>query len=81
MVMAHAFQIEPPGAPLDRHLPHQTCLYQVSQIVVRRSPRGAWIQAIHSIEDFRSRRMSLVIIQECHHRIALRGAAQSAALQ
>src|SRR6478752_5952131 len=43
MVVAHAFQVESPGAAFDRHFPHQACLHQVTQIVVGRSSRRARI--------------------------------------
>src|SRR5437764_1197731 len=36
VVMAHAFQVESPGAALDGHFPHQTRLHQVSQVVISR---------------------------------------------
>jgi hypothetical protein len=38
MVMGHAFQIEPARAALNRYFPHQTCLHQISEIVVGRRP-------------------------------------------
>ena len=38
MVVAHAFKIKSAGAALDRHLPHQTCLHQIAEIVVCRRP-------------------------------------------
>src|SRR5439155_25709407 len=61
MMMAHTFEVEPARATLDSHFPHQTRLYQVSQIVISRRTGRARIQAIHSFEYFRRRWMSLVI--------------------
>src|SRR5438552_4313502 len=81
VVMPHAFRIESRGAALDGHFTHQTRLHQVPQIVIRRGPGRAWIQAIHGFEDFRSRGMPGVFDQECHHGIALRSAPQPATLQ
>jgi hypothetical protein len=81
VVVAHAFQIEPSGATLDGHFPHQTRFDQVTQIVISRGSGRARIHAIHSFEDFRSRGMPFVVRQACHHGVALRSAAQPAALE
>jgi K+-transporting ATPase c subunit len=81
MVMAHALKVESSGAALDRNFTYQACSHQVAQIVISRSPRRARICTIHGLKNFRSRRMSLMIRKESHHRIALRSATQAAALQ
>src|SRR5882672_9013039 len=81
VVVTHAFQIESSGTALDSHFSHQARLHQVPQIVISCGPGRSRIHAIHGFKNFRSRRMSLVVHQEYHHGIALRGAAQSAALQ
>ena len=81
VVVRHACEIESAGAALNGHFPYQTRFHQVPQIIVGCCPGGPWIHAIHCLEDFRSRGMSLVVLQECHDGVALRSAAQSAALQ
>ena len=81
VVVPQTFQIEPPGAALDGHFPHQTRLHQVPQIVISCGSGGAGIHAIHGFEDFRRRGMPLVVHQECHHGVALRSATQPAAVQ
>jgi hypothetical protein len=81
VVVTHAFQIESAGAALDGHFPHQTCLNQVSQIVIRGRSGRTWIDAIHGSKDFRGCRMPFVVAQKCHYGIALRRAAQPATLQ
>jgi hypothetical protein len=37
VMMQQAFRIEPRGAALDRNFAHQSCLYQITQIVVSSS--------------------------------------------
>src|SRR5580692_4497363 len=69
VVVSHAFRIKSGGAALDGHFTYQTRLHQVPQIVVGRSPGRAWIHAIHGFEDFRSRGMTVVFHQKCHHGI------------
>jgi hypothetical protein len=81
VVVQQTFQIEPPGAALDGHFPHQTRLHQVPQIVISCGSGRAGIHAIHSSEDFRRRGMPLVVLQECHHGVALRSTTQPAAVQ
>jgi len=71
VVMAHASRIEAGSAALDGHFTHQTCLHQVSQIIISRGSGRAWIYAVHSLENLRSRGMPVAVHQERHYRIAL----------
>src|ERR1700722_11113096 len=81
VVMSRASRIKSRGAPLDGHFTYQTRLHQVPQIVISRSPGRERIHAIHGFEDFRSRGMTVVFHQECHHGITLRSAPQPAAIE
>src|SRR5579871_4881928 len=81
MVMARAFRIESRGAPFHGYFTHQTCPHQITQIVIRRGPGRARILAIDGFEDFGSRRMSRVFLQECHHSVPLCSTPQAAGLQ
>ncbi len=81
VVMQHALGIEPRGTALHGHFPHQTRPHQIPQIVVSGGARSARIRVIHSLEDFRSRGMPVVLQQERHYGVALRRTAQSTALQ
>jgi hypothetical protein len=81
VVMAHPLGIESGGAPFDGHLTHQARLHEVTQIVIGSGPGTAWIQTIHSFEDFSRRGMPGLLHEECHHGVALRSAPQTAALQ
>jgi hypothetical protein len=81
MVMARAFRVITCGTSFGGHFAHQTGLDQVSEIVVGGGSRGARIDAIHGVKDFRCRRMAILFHQECHYRITLRSAAQAAVFE
>jgi len=81
VVMLHALGIEARGPTLDGHFTHQARLHQVPQIVISSGPGRARVHAIYGFGDFRSRGMPVVLQQECHHGVALRSAAQSAAIE
>ena len=81
MVMPHAFRIELRSSPFHRYFPYQSRLHQIPQVVINRRPRRPWIDAIHRLIDFRSRRVPVTVHQESHHRIPLRSAPQPASLQ
>jgi hypothetical protein len=81
VMMQQSLRIESRCAALYGNLAHQPCLYQISQIVIRRSPRRPRIHAIHGFEDLDSRGMPVLFHQERHHGVALRSAPQPAAFQ
>jgi hypothetical protein len=64
MVMAHAFQIESAGAAFDGHFPYETCLHQIAKVVIGCCSRGAGIYAVYGFENFRGRRMALMVRQK-----------------
>ncbi len=81
VVMPHACRIEARGPSLGRHLAHQPRLHQIPQIVISGCPGRTRIRPSHGFEDLRSSRMAVLLHQECHHRVALRSAAQPAAVE
>lgn len=81
MMVRHALCVEARSAAFRGYFPHQSHIDQIPQVVIRRGPRRARIDAIDCFENLGSGRMAVALHQERHHSVPLRSTPQPASLQ
>jgi len=81
VVVPHTGEVKTSGSALDGHFTYQSCLHQISQIVVGCRSGRAWVHLIHSFENFRRCGMLMTVHEKGHYGVPLRGTPQPAILQ